>query len=127
MEENKKEKSLTYAIIAAAVLLVAIAGATYAYFSATITNGANLGVNGSIDNATQLFTSYSTGDILFENVTAADMTYNKRGNLLQEKEATVTVEFTSGSSALAACTYDLVFNWESGYVYTPSSARGNAK
>ena len=105
-------------IIAIATLLVAVVGATFAYFSASTTNTADVTVTAET-KAADAFTASSTGTIELD-VEASAMQQDDGKNdytvVAATDTATVTVTLLAGSGN-ASCTYDLV--------YTPSSTSPN--
>ena len=118
MEGERKSNTAMLTVIAIATLLVAVVGATFAYFSASTTNTADVTVTAET-KAADAFTASSTGDITLD-VEAKDMQQSAGSNdyssIASTDTATVTVGLTAGSGT-ATCTYDLV--------YTPSSTSPN--
>lgn len=114
MEGERKNNTALLTVIAIATLLVAVVGATFAYFSASTDNDANVNVTATTA-AADAFTATSSDDITL-NVTADNMQQADGKNdytvVADDDTATVTVTLTAGSGN-ATCTYDLV--------YTPSS------
>ena len=119
----EKKNTLLLTVIAIATLLVAVVGATFAYFASNIntTNG-NVNVDVHTPSSTSTFTAESTGDIEI-NVTSAIMQESNAGDgesqtLNGEQDANLTsnanINVTLNSPKAGeevSCSYDLVFTW----------------
>lgn len=117
MEGERKNNTALLTVIAIATLLVAVVGATFAYFSASETNTADVTVTAET-KAADTFNASSTGSIDLEVLASAMQEANGKNDytvVAATDTATVTVVLTAGSGT-ATCTYDLV--------YTPSTADG---
>jgi hypothetical protein len=118
----EKRNTLLLTVIAVATLLVAVVGATFAYF-ATSTTGAsgNIGITANTAaGGNSTFTA--VGDTISLNITAADMQQSAvaEGTAKATDNATLTVSYTSGSTNSTSCTYNVYYKWESGSsAYTP--------
>ena len=121
----EKRNTLLLTVIAIATLLVAVVGATFAYFAnnATITNAANL----TATTASSSSSFISTGAELSMNVTAGNMSQARGtagGNLAATSTQTghFNVTFTAGTSESLTCTYDIVYEWDAtDHDYTKTS------
>ena len=110
MEGEKKGNTAT--------LLVAVVGATFAYFSANAeSNNGNVTVSATTASAADVFQSSGSGEITLD-ITADKMQeaagkndYTVIAN--SDNDSTLTVSLEAGSSK-ATCTYDVI--------YTPSTA-----
>lgn len=116
-EEKGRNNTAMLTVIAIATLLVAVVGATFAYFSTAQNNDANVTVQAET-KAADTFTATGSPAVSLE-VTAAQM-QETAGNddhsvIANSADANgnVTVSLTAGSGN-ATCTYDLI--------YTPTSA-----
>ena len=116
-EEKGRNNTAMLTVIAIATLLVAVVGATFAYFSTAQSNDANVTVQAET-KAADTFTATGSPAVSLE-VTAAQM-QQTAGNddhsvvaNSAEANGNVTVSLTAGSGT-ATCTYDLI--------YTPTSA-----
>ena len=112
----EKRNTLLLTVIAIATLLVAVVGATFAYFAnnATVNNVANL----TATTASSSSSFVSTGAELSMNVTAANMVQalgNSTGNLAATSTRTgnFTVSFTAGTTESLTCSYDIMYQWTS--------------
>ena len=126
----EKRNTLLLTVIAVATLLVAVVGATFAYF-ATSTTGAsgNIGITANTAaGGNSTFTA--VGDTISLNVTAADMQQSAvaEGTAKAADNATLTVSYTSGSTNSTSCTYNVYYKWESGSsAYTPVTSQTSNK
>ena len=126
----EKRNTLLLTVIAVATLLVAVVGATFAYF-ATNTSSAtgNVGVTANTAaGGNSVFTA--TGDTISLNVTAADMQQSAiaEGAAKASDNATLTVSYTSGSTNSTSCTYNVYYKWENGSsTYTPVTSGTSSK
>ena len=108
----EKRNTLLLTVIAVATLLVAVVGATFAYFASTSDTNNTLGLNATTVGSTAQFTATAetieftvTPDLMQQsNTNETEAKFNDSGNL--------TVTFSSGSdTAEASCTYDIIWNW----------------
>lgn len=111
----EKRNTLLLTVIAVATLLVAVVGATFAYFAGTVdTVNGNINVNANTAGAASSFIA-SAGNSLDLDVTAA-MVQRSAINLTAKTTATggLTVTFETGTNGQnASCTYDIVYVWDS--------------
>jgi len=91
-EENQTANTIMLTVIGVATLLIALIGATFAYFSATVTNNSNESVN--ITTATPVSLVYSGSTLALTNALPGNTTTN-----------TFTVQNPANSPT--AQTYDL--------------------
>ena len=118
MEGEKRGSTAMLTVIAIATLLVAVVGATFAYFSAnTESNNGNVTVSATTASAADIFQSSGNGEITLE-ITADKMQEDVGSNDYSVIADTATnnsvvVSLEAGSS-VATCTYDVI--------YTPSTA-----
>lgn len=92
--DNQRNNTILLTVIGVATLLVALVGATFAYFSATITNNSNQSVN--ITTATPVSLIYTGAELKLENVLPGNSNTN-----------TFTVQ--NPSTSPSDQTYDLTF------------------
>ena len=121
----EKRNTLLLTIIAIATLLVAVVGATFAYFASTTdTNSGKVNLNVETSNKTATFTAVGGGDMNI-NVTADLMQESNAGDggTQQTANGTLDANLTANSNInvslnspaegqLVSCTYDLVFEWD---------------
>ncbi len=120
----EKRNTLLLTIIAIATLLVAVVGATFAYFASTTdTNSGKVNLNVETANKTATFTAVGGGDMNI-NVTADLMQESNAGDggAQQTANGTLDANLTANSNInvslnsptegqLVTCSYDLVFEW----------------
>ena len=125
-----KKNTLLLTVIAIATLLVAVVGATFAYF-ATNTESAtgNVGVTANTAaGGSSVFTA--TGNTIDLDITAADMQQSAvaEGTAKASDNATLTVSYTSGSENETSCTYNVYYKWSNGSsTYTPVTSGTSIK
>ena len=129
MEGERKGNTALLTVIAIATLLVAVVGATFAYFSAnTEDQGANVTVSATTAAARDVFIATGDGDIAL-SITADKMLQANGSNEYTipadtDNDSTVTVSLEAGSS-VASCTYDLIYTPSTGFVRTVEAASSN--
>lgn len=116
----QKKSSIVITVIAIAALLVAVAGATYAYFASSVYTTNNVPVNVKTSTGTGTFTATSTGDIHF-NITSAQMLQSAANNDTpitvasgDVDTATVKANLVAPSGETVTCTYSVVWEWAAG-------------
>ncbi len=123
----EKRNTLLLTVIAIATLLVAVVGATFAYFASTInTNDGNVNLNLTASNNKAVFTSSSTGGVNIkvesymmqehDGVEGNDGTLSNNAtiNTALTNSANINVTLQASESGHeTTCTYDLVFEWSS--------------
>ena len=118
MEGEKKSNTAMLTVIAIATLLVAVVGATFAYFSASTTNTGDVTVTAET-KAADIFSATGNGTIGL-TVNASDMQFANKSDSYNAKvtgtNATALVVSLEAGSGSATCEYDLT--------YTPSSGDG---
>ena len=116
----EKKNTLLLTVIAVATLLVAVVGATFAYFgSFAPDNTSNTPVNVTTPKA-QTSTFVSTGAQLLLDVPAENMTFAQRGQegVTSTSSGTLKVALTSGTAdQTMKCSYDVYFEAEGTPVY----------
>lgn len=121
----EKKNTVLLTVIAIATLLVAVVGATFAYFSANQTNTANVTVQAQTSE-NDVFTATGTG-ALSVSATGEEMQVGNASNDNALKtDATagnenVVVSLTAGSEK-ASCTYDLVYTANTDQVFNATPA-----
>ncbi len=120
----EKKNTILLTVIAIATLLVAVVGATFAYFASNInTKNGNVGVSVNTSNKTASFIATASGNLNL-NVEAYMMqeSYATQDNLtpsnneeianLLTANATLNVSLTgTGDDKLTTCSYDVVYTW----------------
>ncbi len=136
MEGEKKGNTAMLTVIAIATLLVAVVGATFAYFSASTgnTSGA-VTVEATTANAGDVFTAIGEATLSL-SITADKMQQQNPGSDLvavqdQVPDATsnpargsITVSLTAGSGN-ARCEYDLYYYPTTAFTPTPAAVTAN--
>ena len=116
MEKNINIKIM--GVFASMLLLVIIVTASFAYFGSF-----NVNLN---NNVAVNVNAYSPGDAVFTSnatqlnlqVPAANMSQLLNGTLAAENTATLSVNLTGAEGLLTTCTYDIVYEYDSGsYIY----------
>ena len=111
--EKRSNNTIMLTVIAIATLLVAVVGATFAYFSAnTAGNAGKTTVEVNTAAAADLFLTEGNSTITLD-VTADKMQQAVGKNdysvkITNDTDATIAVKLTAGSSK-ATCTYDLTY------------------
>ena len=116
MEKNNNIKIM--GVFASVLLLVIIVTASFAYFGSF-----NVNLN---NNVAVNVNAFSPGDAVFTSnatqlnlqVPAANMSQLLNGTLATENTATLSVNLTGAEGLLTTCTYDIVYEYDSGsYIY----------
>ncbi len=122
----ERRNTLLLTVIAIATLLVAVVGATFAYFASTInTNNGNVNLNLETSKNRAVFTSAASGgiDIKVESYMmqehdavegdAGSMSDDESINATLTNNANLNVTLSaSENNHETTCTYDLVFKWD---------------
>lgn len=122
----EKKNTILLTVIAIATLLVAVVGATFAYFSVTVTNSAAPTVKATTVTAHDVFTATGSGDIEL-TINNDNMMDNDGGKTsVSDSDSSLVVSLTAGSGK-ATCNYDLQLVQDSTGVatYAPSSNIGD--
>ena len=116
MEKNNNIKIM--GVFASVLLLVIIVTASFAYFGSfnvNLNNNVAVNVN-AFSPGNAVFTSNATQ--LNLQVPAANMSQLLNGTLAAENTATLSVNLTGAEGLLTTCTYDIVYEYDSGsYIY----------
>lgn len=129
--EKKSSNTIMLTVIAIATLLVAVVGATFAYFSANTTgNAGNATVEVNTAAAADLFVTEGNSAITL-SVTADKMQQANGKNdysakITNDTEAKIDVKLTAGSSK-ATCTYDLTYTATNAFTATSEAATQSLK
>ncbi len=123
MEGEKKGNTAMLTVIAIATLLVAVVGATFAYFSASTTNNASVTVQAET-KAADTFEATGGANISLD-VTAASMQKAAGKNdytviAATDSDNSMTVSLKAGSGQ-ATCTYDVVYTPTTAYTTTANA------
>ena len=122
----EKKNTILLAVIAIATLLVAVVGATFAYFASEIKNNGNLNVNVASSGKKASFVSTSSGDVNFtvdafemQQSDVGDGSTNQSTNPEYAKGLTdnATLNITllaSDEGKETTCTYDIIYTWTAG-------------
>lgn len=121
----EKKNTVLLTIIAIATLLIAVVGATFAFFAANVTANQGLNINANLGSASAMF--LANGSDITIDVLANKMQSSSTGanGVLAGEGATNTTNLVVTYGAAAAnqesfCTYDVVFYWTDGgskYLY----------
>ena len=126
MEGERKSNTAMLTVIAIATLLVAVVGATFAYFSANTTgNNGNVTVQATTAAARDVFISSGNGNIEL-SITADKMQQAVGSNNYDviadtSTNDSVTVSLEAGSSR-ATCLYDIIYTPGNNLDFTASAA-----
>lgn len=107
----EKKNTVLLTVIAIATLLVAVVGATFAYFSANIdANEKKVPVTVTTEGGTDVFTSAVNGEIVLNGINNSTMTKGEAGTAASTDNDgnTVTLNLTAGQGT-TECTYDIVY------------------
>ena len=121
----EKRNTILLTVIAIATLLVAVVGATFAYFASNINTGkGDVNINVNTSNNKSVFTAESAGSISL-NVASYMMQLNNAGdgnnttsndtNIANNLVSTANINVNLSASDpghVTECTYDIVWEWE---------------
>lgn len=116
----EKKNTVLLTVIAIATLLVAVVGATFAYFSASVTNDDKTTVTATTAKANDVFSYTAANEIKLEGITNTNMAQAQAGTFVDADEVTTTVSLQAGDGE-ATCTYDLVWTETSAEKYALST------
>lgn len=116
----EKKNTVLLTVIAIATLLVAVVGATFAYFSASVTNTEKTTVTATTAKANDVFTYTANNEIVLDGITNENMSLAQKGQFIDSDEKTTTVSLQAGDGS-ATCTYDLVWTETSTEKYALST------
>lgn len=111
--ERDRKNTLVLTVVSIATLLVAVVGATFAYFTATVGGEAQNVVTVTTSSTSSTFTAYSTPLTL--DVTIEDMLENDGNDdysIYKSSESTASIEAKKVAGGTAVCTYDLIYTPE---------------
>lgn len=119
----EKRNTLLLTVIAIATLLVAVVGATFAYFATTQNIDANVAVNVQTATKAASFISSASGDLNI-TVEAHEMQEGDADNEHQSTNTTLAAGLTdtetltvklsaAAEDAESKCTYDIIYTWSS--------------
>lgn len=118
--ENNKKKGLLLTIVAIVTLLVAVGGATFAYFAGT-QNLSNLEFNVALPSSNSVFSC--NGSTVNLNITPDKMAQGASGTVAGTANGNLVVSYLSGSTTSLSCTYDIAYKWNNGSsAYTKPSS-----
>lgn len=113
--ENEKKNTVLLIVIAIATLLVAVVGATFAYFASTTTATNQLTVNVTTGK-TATFTS-SSSDLIELGVTSESMQKSSElYGIAAEDNGTIEISYVAGGNQTMTCTYSIYYEWDDGSV-----------
>lgn len=116
-----KKSNVVFLMLTIIVLIITVVGATFAWFSASVTNSATTAVN--VDaTAAGVFTSVS-GTAIDMDITGNIMASSaSNGNTaVVSKTGTIKVTYTAGDTSGSRCTYNVVLNKNTASTYSPTS------
>jgi len=117
----ERKNTILLTVIAVATLLVAVVGASFAFFAIQPqTEGSKVEVETTTAKAADSFVA-STEDTLVLPVTNAVMQTTETDKEAVSDNATITVKLTAGSAS-ASCDYYLTYTDESAEAYSPTVA-----
>ena len=110
----ERRNTLLLTVIAIATLLVAVVGATFAYFASGSINTTNNTTVSATTGATLNTTFTTVGSTINLTVAEEDMLPSAKddSNAKATETGTITVEFTGGTTEVPMqCKYDLYYSW----------------
>lgn len=110
----EKKNTVLLTVIAIATLLVAVVGATFAYFASNSSNDASATITTNTAKAMDLFKATGTVELALD-VNNAEMAEALKGNNTITDSKDIEVSLVAGSGT-ATCTYDLI--------WTPATGEG---
>ncbi|MBQ6817029.1 MAG: hypothetical protein IJO27_01200 [Bacilli bacterium] len=116
----EKKNTVLLTVIAIATLLVAVVGATFAYFSASVTNTEKTTVTATTAKANDVFTYTANNELVLDAITNENMSLAQKGQFVDSDVKTTTVSLQAGDGE-ATCTYDLVWTETSAEKYALST------
>lgn len=116
----EKKNTVLLTVIAIATLLVAVVGATFAYFASSATYDEKTTVTATTAKANDVFTYTASNEIKLAGITNTNMSFENKGQFSDEASAKTTVSLQAGDGN-ASCTYDLVWTETSAENYALSS------
>ena len=124
----EKKNTVLLTVIAIATLLVAVVGATFAYFSASVTDQATVTVEATTAKANDVFLSAAgtedDASIILDQLTNENMSSELKGEFVDSDTAIIEISLNAGSGS-ANCTYDLVWTETSTVPYAKSTTITN--
>ena len=123
---DAKKNTILLTVIAVATLLVAVVGASFAFFAIqTNTDNADIQVETTTAKTNDSFVATGSGDLTL-NVTNDIMVENgdNMGDVAVSDTADMTVTLTSGSTAGAKCTYHILYTGSTNYTMTEGAENG---
>lgn len=123
--ENERKNTALLIVIAIATLIVAVVGATFAYFASTTTVDNSFTVNATTGKAAS-FAATGLEDIEL-NITSASMQKDDElYGIAAEDNGTLQIKFISADTNGMSCKYDILYVWDEGTVgVTPENATNN--
>lgn len=126
----EKKNTLLLTVIALATLLVAVVGATFAYFAVQVENDAEVDITTTTAKASDQFIATGTGsltiDVTNEKMVKTDANDEEAPESLTDTDSTMTVSLKAGSNSVD-CAYTIVYTpAENSAVYSPSKVDGVA-
>ena len=125
MENNHSDNSILLTIIAIATLLVAIVGATFAFFSTGVDNEAQVMVNAETRSAEAADVFTSIGNPVINLAVSTEQMQQSNGNdnhlviaNSADADGNVLISLKAGSG-IATCIYNVVYNPTSEFITTP--------
>lgn len=115
----EKKNTVLLTVIAIATLLVAVVGATFAYFSASVTSTDKTTVTTTTAKANDVFSYTANNELILDGITNENMSIAEKG-FVDSDVKTTTVSLQAGDGT-ATCTYDLVWKETSAEKYALST------
>ena len=111
--KDSKRRSTMLIIITISLFIVAVIGATFAYFASGTNTDANIELGVTTAGKMYQFTA-SSDDNIEMNITSSDMSESNVSNgAIKSDNATINVSLSSPADGVATfCTYDIVWIWE---------------
>lgn len=108
----EKRNSLLLTIIAIATLIVAVIGATFAYYASTVNNQSGINTDVKMPSANGMFTTQG-GEVAINTITTQMMSENEIGSNATASSP-LKISYLSGSTNENKCTYNIYYMWIDG-------------
>ena len=108
----EKRNSLLLTIIAIATLIVAVIGATFAYYASVVDKSGEVSSEVVTPSANSMFKTQGE-EISISTITDEMMSESAVGSSASE-QAPLKISFLSGSSSEKKCTYNIYYEWVEG-------------
>lgn len=128
---ESKKSTILLTVVAVATLMVAVVGASFAFFAVQASNDAKVEVTATTAEGSDIFKATGSGTLELDVTNAVMMQGNAGQNVVaaSDTDSSMKVSLTAGDGT-ATCTYDLVWDETSATAYKISAtaeAKGYSK